>query len=149
MHPIKVKVLRLRDTARLPQYATEGSAALDLCADISEPLTVLPGARILVPTGLAIEPEGGGVVALVCARSGLAAKHGLTLANGVGVIDSDYRGEILVAMINLGDSPYTIQPGARVAQLMFMPVLRAEIEEAEALQDTRRGAGGFGSTGTG
>lgn len=147
MNSIKVKIKRLRETSVFPEYATEGSAALDLhsCADL--PLTIQPGERALVPTGLAIEPEGGGVAAILCARSGLATKHGLALANGIGVIDSDYRGEILVSMINNGNVPYTINPGERIAQLMFIPILYAQVIKTEALTDTKRGAGGFGSTG--
>ena len=104
--------------------------------------------RVLVPTGLAIELPGPDCVALVYARSGLSIKHGLCMANGVGVIDSDYRGELRVPMVNLSDAPYTVQPGERVAQLCIAPVWQAAFVPAETLTDTDRGAGGFGSTGT-
>ena len=104
--------------------------------------------RVLVPTGLAIELPGPDCVALVYARSGLSIKHGLCMANGVGVIDSDYRGELRVPMVNLSDAPYTVQPGERVAQLCIAPVWQAAFVPAGTLSDTARGAGGFGSTGT-
>lgn len=115
---------------------------------VDEPLTVAPMQRILVPTGLAIELPGAECVALVYARSGLSIKHGLCMANGVGVIDSDYRGELRVPMINLGTEAYTIQPGERIAQLCIAPVWQAAFVQAETLSETDRGAGGFGSTGT-
>ena len=104
--------------------------------------------RVLVPTGLAIELPGPDCVALVYARSGLSIKHGLCMVNGVGVIDSDYRGELRVPMVNLSDAPYTVQPGERVAQLCIAPVWQAAFVPVETLTDTARGAGGFGSTGT-
>ncbi len=140
---VKIKLLR---GAKMPEYATPGSAAVDLRYTGDEPLTVAPGERKLVPTGVAIAPESSEVVALLCARSGLAAKRGLTLANGVGVVDSDYRGEIFAAMVNLAGEEYIIEPGERVAQLMFVPVCKANFTEAE-LNETERGDGGFGSTG--
>ena len=117
MEPITVKYKVLDSRARTPAYATPGSAAADLCAVLDEPLTVQPMQRVLVPTGLAIELPGPHSVALVYARSGLSIKHGLCMANGVGVVDSDYRGELKVPMVNLGREAYTIQPGERVAQL--------------------------------
>lgn len=138
---------RTRPGAKTPQYATAGSAAADLCAVLDAPLTLASGARAMLPTGLAIQLPGPEVVALVCARSGLAVKHGLTLSNGVGVIDSDYRGEIQVGLVNLSSEAYTIQPGERIAQLMILPVARADFSEAQTLDETPRGAGGFGSTG--
>ena len=147
MEPITVKYKVLDSRARTPAYATSGSAAADLCAVLDEPLTVQPMERVLVPTGLAIELPDAGCVALVYARSGLSIKHGLCMANGVGVIDSDYRGELRVPMVNLSDTPYTIQPGERVAQLCIAPVWQAAFTPADALSDTDRGAGGFGSTG--
>lgn len=147
MEPITVKYKVLDPRARTPAYATSGSAAADLCAVLDEPLTVQPMQRVLVPTGLAIELPGAHAVALVYARSGLSIKHGLCMANGVGVIDSDYRGELRVPMVNLSDTPYTIQPGERVAQLCIAPVWQAAFTPADALSDTDRGAGGFGSTG--
>lgn len=138
---------RTHPDAKTPQYATPGSAAADLCAVLSAPLTLAPGARARVPTGIAIQLPGPEYAALVCARSGLATKHGLTLSNGVGVIDSDYRGEIQVGLINLGGEAYTIQPGERIAQLMILPVARADFCQTRTLDETPRGAGGFGSTG--
>lgn len=131
----------------LPAYATEGSAGLDLRACISDAITVKVGSRALVPSGIAIElPKD--YVALVFARSGLAIKHGLALANGVGVIDSDYRGEIAVGLINQGEEDFVVSPGERIAQLVVMPVVQPELELVAELSDTVRGAGGFGSTGT-
>ena len=100
-----------------------------------------------VPTGIAIEYDDKNVVAVICARSGLSAKHGIALANGIGVIDPDYRGELLVSVVNLSDQPYAFTDGERIAQLMFLPIIRGEFEFAESLSDTERGAGGFGSTG--
>ena len=146
MTPI-VKYKKMDSRAVVPQYATPGAAAADLCALLDEPLTVAPMQRVLVPTGLAIELPDAGCVALVYARSGLSIKHGLCMANGVGVIDSDYRGELRVPMVNLSDTAYTIQPGERVAQLCIAPVWQASFLPAEDLSDTARGAGGFGSTG--
>ena len=120
---------------------------MDLCACIDQPVTLAAGARRLIPTGLAIALPSADYVALVFARSGLGIKQGVCLANGVGVIDSDYRGEIGVGLVNLGDSPYTVRPGDRIAQLVILPFLAAEFAEADALDETDRGAGGFGSTG--
>ncbi len=132
----------------LPAYATEGSAGLDLRACIDGAVTLPTGGRALIPTGIAIELPSAETVALVFARSGLAIKHGLALSNGVGVIDSDYRGEIKVGLINQGEEDFTVEPGERIAQMVIMPILQPEIELAESLSDTDRGAGGFGSTGT-
>ena len=146
MNPI-VKYKKLDARAVVPQYATPGAAAADLCAVLDTPLTLAPMQRALVPTGLAIELPGPACVALVYARSGLSIKHGLCMANGVGVIDSDYRGEIRVGLTNLSDTPYTVQPGDRIAQLAVMPVVQAELERVDSLDDTGRGTGGFGSTG--
>lgn len=142
---VKYKLLDPR--AKAPAYATPGAAAADLCAVLDEPLTLAPGQRAMIPTGLAIELPDASCVALVYARSGLAIKHGLTLSNSVGVIDSDYRGEIRVGLVNLGSEAYTIAPGERVAQLCIAPVWQAAFVQADALNDTARGAGGFGSTG--
>lgn len=142
---IKYKLLDPR--AKAPAYATTGAAAADLCALLDEPLTLAPGQRTMIPTGLAIELPDAQCVALLYARSGLAIKHGLTLPNCVGVIDSDYRGEVRVGLINLGTEPYTIQPGERIAQLCIAPVWQAAFVQAEDLSDTDRGVGGFGSTG--
>lgn len=142
---VKYKLLDPR--AKAPAYATAGAAAADLCALLDEPLTLAPGQRAMIPTGLAIELPDAQCVALLYARSGLAIKHGLTLPNCVGVIDSDYRGEVRVGLINLGSEPYTVQPGERIAQLCIAPVWQAAFVQASDLSDTDRGAGGFGSTG--
>ena len=131
----------------LPSYATPGSAAMDLRACVSEPVVIAPGARVVVPSGIAIALPSAEYVALLFARSGLAAKGGVCLANGVGVIDSDYRGEIGVALLNTGSDAYTILPGDRIAQLMVTPVVQGAVELVDELPGTERGAGGFGSTG--
>ncbi len=133
--------------AQAPAYAPAGAAAADLCALLDVPRTLAPMERALIPTGLAIELPDAGTVALVYARSGLAIKHGLCMANGVGVIDSDYRGELRVPMVNLGAQPYPLPPGQRVAQLCIAPVYTAAFVPAGALSGTARGEGGFGSTG--
>ena len=142
---VKIKLTR---GMKLPEYATEGSAAVDLRAALEgESVTIQPGQRVGIPTGVAISPETRGVVAIVAARSGLACKHGIALANSIGVIDSDYRGEITVCLHNKSDAPYTVADGDRIAQLMFVPVFAAKLIEADELDETERGAGGFGSTG--
>lgn len=143
-----VSCKKLDPRAKLPVYATPGAAAADLCALLEEPLSIAPGQRVMIPTGLAIELPDAQCVALIYARSGLAIKHGLTLPNCVGVIDSDYRGELKVGLINQSDTPYTVQPGERIAQLCIAPVWQAAFAETETLSETRRGEGGFGSTGT-
>ena len=147
MQPKTVHYKLLDPRAKAPAYATPGAAAADLCAVLDAPLTLAPGQRAMVPTGLAIELPDAGCVALVYARSGLAVKHGLTLSNCVGVSDSDYRGEVRVGLINLGGEPYTIAPGERIAQLCIAPVWQAAFVQADELGGTARGAGGFGSTG--
>ncbi len=143
---INVKIKLTRE-ATCPEYATDGSAAVDLRAMIDAPYTLAPRERHSFPTGIAISPETEGVVAIIAARSGLGVKHGIALSNGIGVIDSDYRGEISVGLINNSDVPYTVNVGDRVAQLMFVPVFAAEFTEVDELDKTARGAGGFGSTG--
>ena len=130
-----------------PFYASAGAAGMDLCACMDEPVTIAPRQIVSLPTGIAIALPSADYVALVFARSGLGIKHGVALANGVGVIDSDYRGEIRVGLVNQSDIPYTIQPGDRVAQLAVMPVVQAQLGRVETLDETERGAGGFGSTG--
>ena len=144
---MQVKYKLLDPRAKAPAYATPGAAAADLCAVLDAPLTLEPGQRAMVPTGLAIELPGPDCVALVYARSGLAIKQGVTLSNCVGVIDSDYRGEIKVGLVNLGAAPVTLAPGERVAQLCIAPVWQVAFAPAEELSDTDRGTGGFGSTG--
>ena len=131
----------------LPQFATPGSAAMDLRASIDRPVTIRAGERTVVPTGLAMALPSADYVALLFARSGLGIRKGVCLSNGVGVIDSDYRGEIGVGLVNLSQEAYTVQPGDRIAQLMVVPVERPTVSLAEDLDDTGRGSGGFGSTG--
>ena len=143
-----LKLKKVRPSAVLPGRATPGSAAVDLravCGD--EGVHLEPLGRAVIPTGIAIELPGPETVALVFARSGLAVREGLALSNGVGVIDSDYRGEICVGLVNLSDKPYTVQNGERIAQLAVMPVLIPQMLEVEQLGETQRGQGGFGSTG--
>lgn len=146
MDIIKVKIKNLNGDAPIPAYQTPGSAACDLCAAIGSPVTIEPGRSALIPTGIAIAPEES-CVCLLFARSGLAVKHGITLSNSVGVIDQDYRGEIKAALINHGSEAYTIQPGERIAQMMFVRFAQAQFIPAETLDDTERGDGGFGHTG--
>lgn len=141
------KVRRLRESAKLPFRATEGSAGMDLYACIDSPVTLGAGEKAVIPTGIAIELPSAELAAFVFARSGLAIKHGIGLLNGVGVIDSDYRGEICVGVINQLAEPYTIAPDERIAQLVIMPVSLINPVEAQSLDDTARGEGGFGSTG--
>jgi len=145
---LSVKILLSRGMT-MPAYATDGAAALDLRAAVEEdaPVTIAPGARALIPTGIAIAPESRDVVAIVAARSGLAIKKGICLSNGIGVIDTDYRGEICVGLYNTSSEPFTVTRGDRIAQMMFLPVYAAKLVEASALDETERGAGGFGSTG--
>lgn len=131
----------------LPQFATPGSAAMDLRACIDRPVTIRAGERTVVPTGLAMALPSADYVALLFARSGLGIRKGVCLSNGVGVIDSDYRGEIGVGLVNLSLEAYTVQPGDRIAQLMVVPVERPTVSLVEDLDDTSRGSGGFGSTG--
>ena len=146
---LKVKAVSPRIGRDLPwpQRATEGSAGMDLCACIEEDRIIAPRQLVKIPTGIAIALPGPEYVALVYARSGLGIKHGVSLSNGVGVIDSDYRGEIMVGLTNLSDKLYTIHPGDRIAQLVVTPVVLPELERVEELDETGRGTGGFGSTG--
>lgn len=146
-----VEVKRLSETAHdvLPTAATAGAAGLDLTACIEEPLELRPGDRRLVPTGIAIALPGPHLVGLVFARSGLASRVGVHLANGVGVIDSDYRGEIKVSLEHGGTEPHVVMPGDRVAQLVIVPVVAVTWKEVDELSPSERGDGGFGSTGIG
>lgn len=143
---VKLKLTRGMEP---PAYATDGSAAVDLRAALEEGETVVlhPGERRLIPTGLSIAPETRGVVAIVAARSGLGVKKGVALSNGVGVIDSDYRGEIGVGLVNHGSEDFSVVRGDRIAQLFFLPVLHANFLVSETLDETERGTGGFGHTG--
>lgn len=141
---MKIKIKRLSDKAILPTYATPDSAGADLYA--AETVSIRPRETVLVHTGVALAiPEGYG--GFIYARSGLASKRGLAPANKVGVIDADYRGEIMVALYNQSDKEETVEAGERIAQLVIAPVFRADFEETDCLDDTLRGAGGFGSTG--
>ena len=146
---IDIQILdpKLGKSIPLPAYATPGSAGLDLAACLAEPLVLHPGERVRVPTGFAIRLPGPEWVALIYARSGLATRYGITLPNGVGVIDSDYTGEVQVALTNLGDAAYRIEPGERIAQMLVQPVARVEWNVVTSLAPSERGAGGFGSTG--
>lgn len=141
-----VAIKRLRPTAQIPLRQTPGSAGYDLCADLTEPMTLQPGEIRRVPTGVAISIADPGVVGLVYARSGIASKFGIAPINCVGVIDSDYRGELQVPLTNHGGEPYTIQSGDRIAQLVFAPIYTPALVEVDELDDTQRGTGGFGST---
>ena len=143
---MEVKIKKLDPRARLPQYGSVSAAGADLYALLEESVTLAPGETALLPTGLSAEiPEG--YVGLIFARSSLGIKRGLAPANKVGVIDADYRGEIKVGLYNHSGEPQTVEPFERVAQFMIVPFLRAEFTESEALSDTDRGEGGFGSTG--
>jgi dUTP pyrophosphatase len=143
-----VQIMRLPhgEGLPLPAYETAGAAGMDLRAAITEPLTIMVGARFAVPTGLAFAIQPGFEVQ-IRPRSGLALKNGVTCLNTPGTIDSDYRGEVKVILINLGEEPFTIQRGDRIAQMVVAPVVQAEILDVETLEETKRGAGGFGSTG--
>ena len=145
---VDVAVLRLphAESLPLPAYQSDGAAGLDLLAAVEAPLTLLPLGRALVPTGLALAlPQG--YEAQVRPRSGLAAKHGVTVLNSPGTVDADYRGEVKVVLVNLSDTPFAIVRGERIAQMVIAPVTRARLIEATELDGTARGAGGFGSTG--
>ena len=146
--PVTVAIRRLPHGADLPlpAYATAGSAGVDLMAAIATPRTLAPGTRNAVPTGIAIALPAG-FEAQIRPRSGLARKHGIGIVNAPGTIDSDYRGEIDVLLINHGDAAFTVEPGMRIAQMVVAPVMRADWRETDTLGSTGRGAGGFGSTG--
>ena len=144
MEPIPVKILR--EGALLPAYGSAGAAGADLYACLEEAVTIAPGQTVFVPTGIAMEVPAG-CVGLIYARSGLACKRGLAPANKVGVIDSDYRGEILVALHNHGNTVQVVASGERIAQMVIAPVFTPEYTAVEELSDSTRGAGGFGSTG--
>lgn len=146
MQKVEVKIKKISPNAVLPTYGTENAAGADLSACLFAPVTIDPGQTFVVKTGLTMEiPEG--YVGLIYARSGLATKRGLAPANKVGVIDSDYRGEIMVALYNQSELPQKIEPGERIAQLVIAPYLQGVFNEVDELSDTTRGAGGFGSTG--
>jgi dUTP pyrophosphatase len=149
-HKIETKIMNplMGASIPLPGYATTGSAAMDLRACLSEPLTVQPGETVLIPSGIAISIHDPDLVALLVPRSGLGIKHGVVLANTIGVIDSDYQGEIGIGIHNRGKTAYTIEPGERVCQMMFVPVTQVVLSVVEEFSmDSARGAGGFGHTG--
>jgi dUTP pyrophosphatase len=145
--PVQVRRLPHAEGLPLPAYATTGAAGMDLIAAVAEPLRVAPGARVLVPTGLTIALPPGFELQ-VRPRSGLALKHGIVLPNSPGTVDEDYRGELLVIVMNAGPAPFIIERGMRIAQAVLAPVVRAEWREVADLPGTSRGEGGFGSTGT-
>lgn len=144
---MRVSIKKLNENAQIPTYGSPCSAGADLYACIDGEMVIAPGKTVLVKTGLSMELEDG-FVALIYARSGLATKRGLAPANKVGVIDSDYRGEIMVALHNHSDAEQKIENGERIAQMVITPYIKAEFSEVDELSDTERGVGGFGSTGT-
>lgn len=145
MRTLRIKIIN-QSSNPLPKYETEGSAGMDLRAELKEPVTLRPLERALVPTGLFIELPGG-YEAQIRPRSGLAAKRGLTMLNAPGTIDSDYRGEIKCIVVNLSNEPQTIEPGERIAQMIIARYEQISWQEVDSLEETQRGAGGFGSTG--
>lgn len=149
MHALQARILdpRLGRDWPLPHYATAGSAGLDLRAMLDVPLILAPGQTELLPTGLAIYIADPGLAAMILPRSGLGHKHGVVLGNLVGLIDSDYQGELKVSCWNRSDTAFTIEPGERIAQMVLVPVLQAQLEIVEAFDNSARGAGGFGHTG--
>jgi dUTP pyrophosphatase len=146
---LDVKVLDPRLRGSLPHYATSGAAGLDLRACVDEPVTLAPGAAELVPSGIAIHLDDPGLAAIVLPRSGLGHKHGIVLGNLVGLIDSDYQGQIMVSVWNRSGAAFTINPMERIAQLVVVPVVRVKLNVVEEFAASERGAGGFGSTGKG
>jgi dUTP pyrophosphatase len=148
---IQLKILdaRLNEEFALPDYATSGSAGVDLRACIDRPVTLEPGQTELIPSGIAIHIEDPSLAAIILPRSGLGHKHGIVLGNLVGLIDSDYQGQVFVSCWNRGYETFVIEPGARLAQMVFVPVVQAEFEVVEDFTVSRRGAGGFGHTGRG
>ena len=149
MKKLQVRILdpRVGRDMELPRRATSGSAGLDLRACLDGPLTLEPGKAELVPTGIAIHLADPGLAAVLLPRSGLGHNHGIVLGNLVGLIDSDYQGQVMVSVWNRGEGAYTIQPGERIAQLVVVPVVQVELEVVEEFEASARGAGGFGSTG--
>lgn len=147
---IETKIMSplLGNSLPLPTYATDGSAAMDIRACIAESMVISPGESATIPSGIAISIRDPSLVAILAPRSGLGIKHGIVLANTIGIIDSDYQGEIMVGLRNQGSSPYTVQPGERICQMLFMPVVQATLRVVTAFsEESERGAGGFGSTG--
>jgi dUTP pyrophosphatase len=149
MQSIQLKILdsRIGSTWPVPAYATDGSAGMDLRACLDETLTLEPGGTELLPTGIAIHISDPSLAAVLLPRSGLGHKHGIVLGNLVGLIDSDYQGQLYVSCWNRGNAPFSVEPGERIAQMVFVPVVRAGFEVVEDFVDSTRGAGGFGHTG--
>ena len=147
MKKLDVRILDEKIRSQLPAYATGGSAGLDLRACIEEPITLRPGDSALVPTGLAIHLGDPGLAAMIIPRSGLGHKYGIVLGNLVGLIDSDYQGQLLVSCWNRGREPFVVNPLERIAQLVVVPVVQVELNVVESFEESARGAGGFGSTG--
>jgi dUTP pyrophosphatase len=149
MHKIQLKILdpRIGDDIPLPEYATDGSAGMDLRAALDETTVVKPGETILIPTGMAIYIEDPNMAAIVLPRSGLGHKHGIVLGNLVGLIDSDYQGQLFISCWNRGDTNFTIEIGDRLAQLVIVPVIQADFEVVDDFISTDRGVGGFGHSG--
>ena len=148
--PLQIKLLdpRLGQDIPLPHYATDGSAGLDMRACLKSPLTLNPGETALIPTGMAIHLDDPGLAAVLLPRSGLGHKHGIVLGNLVGLIDSDYQGEVMVSCWNRGSEPFTIEIGERIAQMVIVPVVQVQFDIVSEFSDSERGSGGFGSTGT-
>jgi deoxyuridine 5'-triphosphate nucleotidohydrolase len=149
MQKIQLKILdpRLGNEFPLPHYATAGAAGMDMRACVDAPLEIAPGETHLIPTGLAIHIEEEGLAAMLLPRSGLGHKHGIVLGNLVGLIDSDYQGQVFVSCWNRGDTPFTVEPGERIAQMVIVPVVHADFEIVDDFVGSDRGAGGFGHTG--
>lgn len=147
MHAIDLQVLDARMAEQIPAYATPGSAGLDLRACLDEAITLAPGQTTLIPTGLAIHIADPGLAAIILPRSGLGHKHGIVLGNLVGLIDSDYQGQLMVSCWNRGQTEFVIQPFERIAQLVIVPVVQAAFRRVDSFDASSRGAGGFGSTG--
>lgn len=149
MQKVELKILdkRVGREFAVPRRATGGSAGFDLCACIDEHIHIAPGETHLIPTGIAIHIKEPGIAAMLLPRSGLGHKHGIVLGNLVGLIDSDYQGQVLVSLWNRGNEPFALEPGDRVAQMIFVPVIPVEFEIVEEFRETGRGAGGFGHTG--
>jgi len=151
LKPVLIKVLdqRLGAEFPLPDYATAGSAGMDLRACLDEPLTIAPGKTELIPTGFAMHMQDSGMAAVILPRSGLGHKHGIVLGNLVGLIDSDYQGQVFVSCWNRSETGFVVDPGVRIAQMVFLPVVQAQWERVDEFDDSDRGGGGFGHTGHG
>jgi dUTP pyrophosphatase len=149
MHTVQLKILdeRIGKDIPLPEYATDGSAGMDLRACLDAPLTLQPGQTELIPTGIAIYIEDPGLAAMLLPRSGLGHKHGIVLGNLTGLIDSDYQGQLFVSTWNRGNEAFTIEPGERIAQMIIVPVVQVAFEQVEEFEASHRGAGGFGHSG--